>query len=332
MNAFMNQLGALQLPDAWVLLENILQSVYTGTIVGCIYGLMCVGLALIFSVMRVINFAQGESLMLGMYAAFFCFTQLGLNALFGVYIGPFISALLSGAFVFVLGIGIYELLLRHITGMRVAKSEGEGHYPQLTLTLGLSLMLSNGALLLFGSTPQTMRTPLSSTAWEIGPLGESGLMLFLNQGRTVAALVAVAVAVGVSLFISRSRVGTMMRAAADNPLAATFVGIHVGKSHRLAFALGSAITAIAGGLIATYYPFQPYIGVEFIIIMYTGVMLGGMGSVSGAFLGGLTIGLVQQVSTLVLPNQLQNAAIFVVFLVILLVRPQGLFGRSVERV
>jgi branched-chain amino acid transport system permease protein len=85
-------------------------------------------------------------------------------------------------------------------------------------------------------------------------------------------------------------------------------------------------------LIATYYPFQPYIGVEFIIIMYTGVMLGGMGSVSGAFLGGLTIGLVQQVSTLVLPNQLQNAAIFVVFLVILLVRPQGLFGRSVERV
>jgi branched-chain amino acid transport system permease protein len=135
-----------------------------------------------------------------------------------------------------------------------------------------------------------------------------------------------------SLFISRSRWGTMMRAAADNPQSATYVGIHVGKSHRLAFALGSAITAIAGGLIATYYPFQPYIGGEFIIIMYTGVLLGGMGSVSGAFLGGITIGLVQQLSTLVLPNQLQNAAIFVAFLIILVVRPQGLFGRNVERV
>jgi branched-chain amino acid transport system permease protein len=318
--------------DGLMLLENILQSVYTGLIVGCIYGLMCVGLALIFGVMRVINFAQGEFLMLGMYAAFFGFTHLGLQAVLGPYVGPFVAALFAGVVVFVFGVVLYEVFLRHITGMRVAKTEGEGHYPQLTLTLGLSLIIANGGLLLFGSTPVTMRTPLSSTAWEIGPIFGTEMMLFLNQGRTVASVVAIAVAVGVSLFISRSRWGTMMRAAADNPQSATYVGIHVGKSHRLAFALGSAITAIAGGLIATYYPFQPYIGGEFIIIMYTGVLLGGMGSVSGAFLGGITIGLVQQLSTLVLPNQLQNAAIFVAFLIILVVRPQGLFGRNVERV
>jgi branched-chain amino acid transport system permease protein len=318
--------------DGFMLLENILQSVYTGLIVGCIYGLMCVGLALIFGVMRVINFAQGEFLMLGMYAAFFGFTHLGLQAVLGPYVGPFVAALFAGVVVFVFGVVVYEVFLRHITGMRVAKTEGEGHYPQLTLTLGLSLIIANGGLLLFGSTPVTMRTPLSSTAWEIGPIFGTDMMLFLNQGRTVASVVAIAVAIGVSLFISRSRWGTMMRAAADNPQSATYVGIHVGKSHRLAFALGSAITAIAGGLIATYYPFQPYIGGEFIIIMYTGVLLGGMGSVSGAFLGGITIGLVQQLSTLVLPNQLQNAAIFVAFLIILVVRPQGLFGRNVERV
>jgi branched-chain amino acid transport system permease protein len=318
--------------DGFMLLENILQSVYTGLIVGCIYGLMCVGLALIFGVMRVINFAQGEFLMLGMYAAFFGFTHLGLQAVLGPYVGPFVAALFAGVVVFVFGVVLYEVFLRHITGMRVAKTEGEGHYPQLTLTLGLSLIIANGGLLLFGSTPVTMRTPLSSTAWEIGPIFGTEMMLFLNQGRTVASIVAIAVAVGVSLFISRSRWGTMMRAAADNPQSATYVGIHVGKSHRLAFAMGSAITAIAGGLIATYYPFQPYIGGEFIIIMYTGVLLGGMGSVSGAFLGGITIGLVQQLSTLVLPNQLQNAAIFVAFLIILVVRPQGLFGRNVERV
>ena len=318
--------------DSMILIENILQSLYTGVIVGCIYGLMCVGLALIFSVMRVINFAQGESLMLGMYAAFFCFAHLGMQALFGSYVGPFISALLAGIFVFVFGILIYELLLKHVTGMRVANTEGEGHYPQLTLTLGLSLIIANGGLLVFGSAPLTMRTPLSSTAWELGPLFGTDIMLFLNQGRTIASIVAIAVAIGVSLFITRSRMGTMMRAAADNPQAATYVGIHVGKSHRLAFALGSAITAVAGGLIATYYPFQPYIGIEFVIIMYTGVLLGGMGSVYGAFLGGVTIGMVQQLSTLVLPHQLQNTAIFVVFLLILLFRPQGLFGKSVDRV
>jgi branched-chain amino acid transport system permease protein len=95
--------------------------------------------------------------------------------------------------------------------------------------------------------------------------------------------------------------------------------------------MGTGITAIAGGLVATYYPFQPYVGFDFVIIMYAGVVLGGMGSIMGAFWGGMTIGLVQQLATLVLPLQLQNAAIFVVFLLIVQLRPQGFFGRNVER-
>ena len=117
-----------------------------------------------------------------------------------------------------------------------------------------------------------------------------------------------------TLLITRSRLGKSLRAAADNPEAATYMGIDVDRAHRIAFALGTGITAIAGGLVATYYPFQPYVGLEFVIVMYAGVVLGGMGSILGAFWGGLTIGLVQQLSTLVLPTQLQNAAIFVVFL------------------
>ncbi len=110
------------------------------------------------------------------------------------------------------------------------------------------------------------------------------------------------------------------------------MGIDVDRAHRIAFGIGTGVTAIAGGLIATYHPFQPYVGFEFVIIMYAGVVLGGMGSILGAFWGGMTIGLVQQLSTLVLPIQLQNAAIFAVFLVIVLLRPQGLFGRLSERV
>jgi branched-chain amino acid transport system permease protein len=122
-----------------------------------------------------------------------------------------------------------------------------------------------------------------------------------------------------------------MRASADNPEAALYMGINVDKAHRVAFGIGTGVTAIAGGLVATYYPFQPYVGLEFVVIMYAGVVLGGFGSITGAFWGGMVIGLVQQLSIIVLPFQLQNTAIFVVFLLVILFRPQGLFGRNVER-
>src|SRR5690606_34669141 len=119
-------------------------------------------------------------------------------------------------------------------------------------------------------------------------------------------------------------------AAADNPEAAIYMGIDVDRAHRIAFAIGTGVTAVAGGLVATYYPFQPYVGIEFVIIMYAGVVLGGIGSVGGAFLGGFIIGLVQQLSTIVLDIQLQNAAIFVMFLLVVMFRPHGLFGRAAE--
>ena len=125
-------------------------------------------------------------------------------------------------------------------------------------------------------------------------------------------------------FITRARLGKPLRAAADNPEAAIYMGIDVdaGASPRVRHRRRRS-PRVAGGLVATYYPFQPYVGLDFVIIMYAGVVLGGMGSIAGAFWGGLTIGLVQQLSTLVLPFQLQNAAIFVVFLLIVLLRPRG---------
>jgi branched-chain amino acid transport system permease protein len=144
--------------------------------------------------------------------------------------------------------------------------------------------------------------------------------------------VSILVAIAVYLFVQRTRLGKSLRAAADNAAAATYMGIDVERAHRISFGLGAAVTAVAGGLIASYYPFQPYIGLDFVVIMYAGVVLGGLGSMIGAFWGGLTIGLIQQMSTLFLPLQLQNAMIFVVFLLIILFRPQGLFGKNVERV
>jgi len=314
-----------------MLLESILQTLITSLQLGAVYGLLCVGLALIFSIMRVINFAQGEFMMLGMYAALFAFNALGLDQYLGTWAGLALCALLAGVALFLLASGLYPALLARVTGAKVSGTEGDGHYPQLTLTLGLSLVMANGGLLLFGSSHHTVQTDLSSAAWTIGPLVGDDLLLFINKARSLSLLMAVLMVVVVTLLIQNTRIGKTLRAAADNPVAASYMGIEVSNAHRFAFALGAAVTGIAGGLLASSYPFQPYVGAEFIVIMYTGVVLGGMGSIKGAFWGGLLIGVIQQMSSLFLPMQLQSTAIFVVFILLLLLRPQGLFGKNVDR-
>jgi branched-chain amino acid transport system permease protein len=226
---------------------------------------------------------------------------------------------------------LHRLLIARVTGIRVAGLEGEGHYAQLILTLGIALVLQNGGLLLFGSEVASIKTPLSATAWEIGPFFGEDVSVFINKARGVAFVVSLLAAYSLYLFVTRTQLGKSLRAAADNPEAAIYMGIDVDRAHRIAFGIGTGITAIAGGLVASYLPFQPYVGLDFVIVMYAGVVLGGLGSIVGAYWGGMTIGLVQQLSTLILPTQLQNTAIFVVFLLIVFLRPQGLFGRSVQR-
>ena len=316
--------------DFEVLLENVLNALTAGITIGCIYGLMCIGLGLIFGIMKVVNFAQGELFMLGMFASLYLVTGGGVLAFLGPYIGPFVGALCAGPAIFVVGALLHKFLISRVSGLRTAGSIDDGHFGQLIVTLGISLILQNGGMIVFGSTPVTVRTPLSSSAFQLGPIyGDA--TVFLNKAKLVACAVAIATALALYFVMEFTRVGKALRAAADNPTAATYMGIDVDKYYRTAFGLGSGITAIAGGLMATYLSFGSFIGFDYVIIMYSGVVLGGIGSIMGAFWGGLTVGFVQQVSALVLPPQLQNAAIFIVFLLIVLLRPQGLFGRSAER-
>jgi branched-chain amino acid transport system permease protein len=316
--------------NAGLLVENFLQALVAGLLVGGIYGLMCVGLGLIFGVMRVINFAQGDFLMLGMYFTFYIVSVFGVFAFLGPAGAPIAGALCAGPVLFAGGWMLHRLLIARVTGTR-ATVFGDAGQAQLILTLGVALILENGGLIAFGSTPQAVRTPLSWSAWQIPLLYSAASVIFVNKARAAAFLVSVVIGAVLYWFIGGTRLGKALRAAADNPEAATYMGIGVDRAYGIAFGIGTGITAIAGGLIATYYPFQPYVGFDFVIIMYTGVVLGGMGSILGAFWGGMTIGLVQQLATLVLPLQLQNAAIFVVFLLVVQLRPQGLFGRSGER-
>jgi branched-chain amino acid transport system permease protein len=150
--------------------ENLLQALIAGVLAGSIYGLMCVGLALIFGVMRVINFAQGDFMMLGMYAAYYCFILLGVQAAFGRTLGPYIAIALAASALFIVGYITHRAIISRVTGTRTSELEGEGHYAQLILTLGIALILQNGGLVAFGSVLVSIRTPLSTSAWEIGPL------------------------------------------------------------------------------------------------------------------------------------------------------------------
>jgi branched-chain amino acid transport system permease protein len=316
--------------DLEILVENVLNAVTAGITIGCIYGLMCIGLGLIFGIMRIVNFAQGELLMLGMFASFYLVSEGRVLSFLGPYWGPFIGAMCAAPLLFTGGALLHKFLISRVSGLRTVGSLDEGHFGQLVVTLGISLILQNGGQILFGSTPVAVRTPLSSEAFLIGPVYH-GATVFLNKAKLVAFFVAVLAAGVLYVTLEYTRLGKALRAAADNPTAATYMGIDVDRAYRIAFGLGCGITAVAGGLMATYISFTPFVGFDYVIIMYSGVVLGGMGSIFGAFWGGVTVGFVQQFSALILPPQLQNAAIFVVFLMIVLLRPQGLFGRSAER-
>lgn len=311
-------------------LETVLQTIATGIIVGTNYGLMCLGLGMIFGVMRVINFAQGEFLTMGMYFCLVVVTALASRQPAG-YAWIIATAALAVPVFYLVGVAIDRLALARVTGANVLNAEDGGHSPQLILTLGLSLMLQSAGLMLFGSTPNSVRTAQSTSALHLGPLWGDEIYLFLNQARLFSAIIAVMVALALAVFIRRTRWGRELRAAAANPVAATYLGIDVARQYMRAFGIGVALTAVAGVLMATYQPFQPYTGQDFTVIMYAGVVLGGMGSIGGAFWGGLILGWLQQMSTLFIPLQLQTTSIFVAFILILILRPQGLFGKVTER-
>lgn len=311
--------------------ETVLQSIVSGVMIGSVYGLMCIGLALIFGIMRVINFAQGEFLMLGMYAALFMIPVLAGSLAGGSVVIALLAALATGPLLFVLGYVLHATMLHPLSRVYRYADEAKSQQSQFIVTLGISIALQSGCTIFFGSDVRSIRTSLSSTAWSVDiPFTQDG-MVFFNQARVVTCIAGALCAVALHILINRTRFGKTLRATADNAIAATYMAINVERMHRLAFALGTAITAVAGALVALQYPFQPYVGLDFIIVMYTGVVLGGMGSIIGAFWGGMAIGVIQQCATLFLPNQLQNVAIFVVFIAILLIRPQGFFGRSAER-
>ena len=295
------------------MIADLVQYVATGLLVGGVYALMSIGLGLIFGVMRVVNFAQGDFMMLGMYLTYF-------YAVSG-HVDPLLGAVLTLPPFFLLGVLVHRLVLGRVTG----GDPGRQHDAQLIVTLGLSLVITNATTMILTPTPRGIRTAYATQAFAVGPV-------LLNQARTYAFGMALMLAAAVYLFLTRTDLGKALRAAADDPEAAGYQAIDVRAMHALAFGTGIALVAAAGGLLATYYPIEPNVAVNFIVIMFVAVVLGGLGSIPGAFVGGLVIGLVQSLTLLVLPFQLQNTGVFIAFLLVLYLRPQGLFGRRLRTV
>jgi branched-chain amino acid transport system permease protein len=281
----------------------LLQAALDGLMIGGVYAVISTGLTLVFGVMGIINFAQAEFLMLGMFVAYFAWAWLGLD--------PLIAAPAAFAIVGALGLAVQALLLRRV--MRAPP------VAQIFLTVGLLIVLQNAALLAFGSSFRSVTTPYQASALRLGPL-------YLSMPYLAAFVASVASGLTLWIFLQRSWFGRAMRATAQDPFAAQLMGIDTQAMHGLAFAIGVGLTAFGGAVILPYLTVYPTVGEQFVVLMFTVVVLGGLGSILGAIAGGFGVGFIQSLSGLLLPVQLQNLVLFIVFIAVLALRPEGLLG------
>jgi branched-chain amino acid transport system permease protein len=280
-----------------------IQALIDGIMIGGVYAMISIGLTLVFGIMGIVNFAHAEFLMLGMFIAYYAWAWLGLD--------PLLAAPLSFVIVFSLGCVLQRLLFRRI--LRAPEIS------QIFLTVGLLIVLENTALWMFGSNYRSVTTPYQTSSLNLGPI-------FINVPYLFAFLMSAVCGTALWLFLRLSWFGRAMRATAQDPMASTLMGINADRMHMLAFGLGVGLTAFGGAVILPYLTASPTVGGQFVILMFTVVVLGGLGSVAGAVVGGLAVGVIQSLSALAFPIQLQNLVLFVVFIAVLVVRPQGLLG------
>jgi branched-chain amino acid transport system permease protein len=283
--------------------ETILQLAVNGLLLGGIYALISIGLTLIFGVVRIINFAQGEFLMIGMFATFWLFSLMKID--------PYIALFLFTPLLFLLGMGTERLIIKPI--------QKAPAIAQIFSTFGLSIVLQNGALMLWKSDYRSIETSYSNAMLNWG-----GLMI--NVPRLVAFLVTVGIVVFLYLFLQRTYLGKAMNAVAQDRDAAQLMGVDIDRIYMLAFGLGVGLEGLAGALLMPLYATYPTVGFTFGLIAFVVVVLGGLGNMLGAFLAGLIIGLVESFSGFFISPELNTAIYFLIFVLVLIIRPSGLMG------
>ena len=284
-------------------MNAILQSIVSGILVGGIYALISIGLTLIFGIVRIVNFAHGEFLMLGMYFTYFVFTYLGID--------PYLAILLVVPLMFFLGAITHKLVIKP-----VLRGTSMQH---ILVTVGLMFFFQNIALLLWTADYRTVRTDLSSQVLRFGNIN-------IGMPRLLAFLVAIAVTIGIYLFLKHTYLGKAIRAVSMDRQGAMLMGINIDFIYTFAFALGIALVGLAAAMMSPIYYVFPTVGPMFEVVAFVVVVLGGLGNFTGALLGGLLIGLVESFSGFFIAPALKEAIYFAIFIVVLAIKPSGLFG------
>jgi branched-chain amino acid transport system permease protein len=263
------------------------------------------GLALIFGVMRIVNFAHGAFLMVGMYATYVLFDTFKLN--------PYIGFLPAGLALFVFGWLVYLALIRPV--------RDRSHFMQILMTTGIGLILTDSAQLIFKADYRQTNIDLINRSVHIGPFGA-------NAAEVLSFAIAIAFVAGLHFFVSRSLTGQALRAISQSPEVAPLMGINLTRIQGFSFALGIALAGVAGGLLLPRLYLFPGVGEDYTTKAFVMVVLGGMGSIEGAALGGLVLGLSESLTSLYAGNQWALIVDFILFLLVLSFKPSGIFGRQ----
>lgn len=284
---------------------TLVQVVVSGLLLGAVYALFSSGLTLIWGMMNVVNFAHGDFVMLGMYTAVMVWTALGG--------GPWASVPAAAMLIGTLGIASYFLLVRHIMrGPMLAQILG---------TFGLALFLRYGALWAFGANFKTLPDDLVGHSFILAGIRFEG-------SRVLAGAVGLIVTLLLHLLLTRTSIGSRMLAVSEDATAAQLMGIRPQRMQALAWGLAGAATGIAGALIATFFYTSPTVGETLAIVAFVTVALGGFGSVMGALVAGLLIGVVESLSAYLIGPVYKDVIVYILFVLVLWFRPQGLMGKT----
>jgi branched-chain amino acid transport system permease protein len=288
----------------------VIQATLNGIMMGAMYGLTALGLTLIFGVMKVVNFAHGSLLMVGMFSAYWLIRLTGIH--------PYVALVIIPPILFVFGYFLQDVVIKP-----VFKAERHVREPStvIIVTTGVWYVLDNLALMLFGAEYRTVHTAISNKSFALG-------QFIVSIPKFSGFVVAMLTAAGLVLFMRKTKVGMALRATSLDREAANLMGINQYRIYNIAFGLGTAIAGVAGCVLIPFYYVYPTVGVVFDIRAFIIVVLGGLGSIPGAICGGLVIGLVESVFSQFMASTWTEAIIYAIFLLILFFKPSGFFGHK----
>jgi branched-chain amino acid transport system permease protein len=285
--------------------ELVAQTLVNGLLLGGIYAVAALGLSLVFGIMDIVNLAHGHMLMVGGYVAIILFAATGITPLGGM--------LLAIALLFVLGVVLQKVLLQHVVD--------EGLEQPIIVLFGLALVLQNVGRVLLGGDARSSDIGIPGSGIDLG-------MVYLSFPRTVTFVIAVLLIIGTWAYLQYTKTGQAIRATAQNRTAARYMGIDTERIYVITLGIGTALAGAAGSLLSMLFPIDPFVGWSYLLKAFAVVVLGGVGSILGTLVGGLVIGVSENLGALYLGGGYRNIVSFSIFLAVLLIKPKGLFGGS----